>query len=84
MMSFMMRNVLVVAVSMLGCGLLAQGLGRAGLPGGGEVRDGDSAWNRAEMVFIGELTEAKTGPVAQSMPPIYMNSLSFKVWKVLR
>ena len=48
------------------------------------VADTNPAWNRAEIVFIGELTEAKAGPVAMSMPPIFLNRLSFKVEKVLR
>lgn len=46
--------------------------------------DSNPAWNQAEIVFIGELTQAQTGPAAMSIPPIYLNQLTFKVEKLLR
>ncbi|MCY2925901.1 MAG: hypothetical protein NT031_10765 [Planctomycetota bacterium] len=40
--------------------------------------DTNPAWNQAEIVFIGELTQAQTGPA------VYLNQLTFKVEKILR
>jgi hypothetical protein len=80
------RKVIPVVVVMLGSALYAQRGGPAPPPGRNDAKAGDTnqAWNQAEIVFIGELTEARTGPATRSLPPIFMNRLSFKVEKVLR
>lgn len=74
------------AVLVLSC-LLCIGAGREALrPGSKDAKPADAnpAWNQAETVFLGELTDVQKGPVAKSMPPIYLNRLTFKVEKVLR
>lgn len=44
----------------------------------------DSSWAQAQHVFVGKLTAALPGPVAQSMPPIYNHTLKITVEKTLR
>jgi len=80
------RNVVLVVVVVLGFSLNAVGTEPIALPGrdGPKAIDTSPAWNQAEIVFVGELTEATTGPAAMSVPPIYINRLRFNVGKVLR
>jgi hypothetical protein len=77
---------MLVVVAMMGSASYAEGVEPAILPDGGKAKSVDTspAWNQAEIVFVGELTEAKTGLATRSLPPIYMNRLTFKVERVLR
>jgi hypothetical protein len=77
---------MLVVVAMMVSASYAQWVEPAILPDGGKAESADTspAWNQAEIVFVGELTEAKTGPATRSLPPIYMNRLTFKVNRVLR
>lgn len=77
------RLVLLLALVALGLGLGAQ---RARpMPGGiASPADTNPQWNQAEIVFVGELTDAQTGAATMSLPPIFLNRLTFKVEKTLR
>ena len=80
------RKVMLVVVATMVFASYAEGVAPAILPDGGKAESVDTspAWNRAEIVFVGELSEAKTGLVTRSLPPIYMNRLTFKLERVLR
>ncbi len=80
------NKLILPVVLMLSGTLYAAGVGPAIQPVGSQPGPADTnrAWNQAEIVFLGELTEARTGPAAMSMPPIFLNRLAFKVEKVLR
>jgi hypothetical protein len=78
-----LRLVVVMMVVLAGLALWAQAAAPAPVAGGAKA-DTNVAWNQAEIVLVGELTEAKTGASTMSLPPIFMNQLTFTVEKVLR
>jgi len=61
-------------------------VGGAEVPGGRAARKADPVeqYQTAECVLVGVLQEAKAGPVASSMPPIYTYRLTIEVGEVLR
>lgn len=50
----------------------------------GQDEPGTPQWNEAEVVFIGQVTEVKAGPVGMSFPPVHTHTLRIKVSDVLR
>jgi hypothetical protein len=48
------------------------------------AQDVDPDWSQAQIIFTGKLTKVVEGPTAQSFPPIYNHTLTFKVDTVLR
>ena len=48
------------------------------------AQDVDPEWSQAQIIFTGKLTKIVEGPTANSFPPIYNHTLTFKVDKVLR
>ena len=86
MMASIVRNAMIVSTVMMGLALHAEGVEPVVPSARDEAKSVDTspAWNRAEIVFVGELTKAETGAATMSIPPIFLNRLSFKVEKVLR
>jgi hypothetical protein len=48
------------------------------------AQDVDPDWAQAQIIFTGKLTKVVEGPTAESFPPIYNHTLTFKIDKVLR
>ena len=64
----------------------APAVGVAEVPGGRAAKKADPVeqYQMAECILVGVLQEAKAGPVARSMPPIYTYRLTIEVAEVLR
>lgn len=87
----MRRNITVLCTLLVSvCGLVSAARPRPmprpmpGRPGAKGRSDPLTLFQRAQMVFTAELQAARPGPVAKSLPPIYMHRLVLSVKEVLR